>query len=113
MKNQHLLTFQMIILMVSTFLYMCSISMSNPIMAGLCGQMGGKGAIMGVVSGLSSFVALFFRPFFGDLIDRQDRRKLSLVGSAFMTLGGILCATAPAITLLLLGRFCLCVIKKQ
>lgn len=97
-------TKQMLILGVVTFLYMFSISMTNPVIAGLCALLGGSGLAMGVVGGLSSFVSLFCRPFLGSLIDRNDRRKLGLIGLAFMWFGGMICGLSPNVWLLLVGR---------
>lgn len=103
---QKIFTKQMIVLMIVTFLYMCSLSMTNPVMAGLCALLGGGGLIMGVIGGLSSFVSLFCRPFLGDLIDRCDRRKLGVIGLAGMGIGGLICAFSPNVYVLFFGRLC-------
>lgn len=99
-------TKQMVILTVVTFLYMCSISMSNPVIAGLCALLGGGGMIMGVIGGLSSFVSLFCRPFLGKLIDHYDRRRLGLIGLLGMGVGGLICTFSPNVYVLFVGRLC-------
>lgn len=104
MKN--IFSRQMLILGGVTFLYMFSISMTNPVMAGLCGVLGGNGFIMGIIGGLSSFVSLFCRPFLGGMIDRNDRRRLTLIGLACMGVGGTACALSPNVAILFAGRLC-------
>lgn len=103
---KEIFTKQMVILTMVTFLYMCSISMSNPVMAGLCALVGGGGMIMGVIGGLSSFVSLFCRPFLGNLIDHYDRRQLGLIGLLGMGVGGLICTFSPNVYILFWGRLC-------
>lgn len=103
-KKERLLTRDVLLIIGATFLYMGSMMLTNPIMAGFAGSMGVGGVMMGFVTALLSIVALFCRPIAGNLSDRTSKRRLALFGSVLMALANVSYAFAPNTGLLMASR---------
>lgn len=75
---------QLVLLLIATFLFMMSSMMANPIIVGYCGSLGGTGWVMGIVSGILNICSFFCRPFVGKAADRFSRKKLAVSGLLLM-----------------------------
>ena len=77
--KQNVYTRDVLLIMVAAFFYMfCSMS-SVPIIAGYAESIGASGVLMGIISALTSGIAIVCRPITGNLSDRT--RKIRLIAS--------------------------------
>ncbi|PLS31429.1 multidrug resistance protein B [Bifidobacterium margollesii] len=106
MKNpdERLITRDVALVMLATFCFMASNTLSSLLMAGFSESLGASGAMMGLVAGMMSLVSLFCRPIAGNLSDRASKRLLVGVGSALYLISSIWYATASSPVSLLLAR---------
>lgn len=91
-----------ILLLAASFFYMESPMLVTPLITGFSESLGAGAAVMGLVGGLTNLCSLFFQPFFGNLVDRMSKHKLSTVGTLFLVVAcvGYTVAVNPAMILL-------------
>ncbi len=96
--------YQLLALMAGIFAVGSEELVVSPLLAAIAGDLGtsiaGAGNSVAVYGLATALGALVFAP----IGDRVDRRTCLLIASALFILGTILCATAPALPLLLVGR---------
>ena len=66
--------------MLAALCYMCSNMMTTPIFTGYVGTLGAGGFWMGAIGGLTTVTSFACRPITGNLADRMEKRRLSLIG---------------------------------
>lgn len=104
MEEQKFFSRDVILIFTACFFYMCCPSMVNSIIVGYTESVGGSGFIMGFVGGLLSLTSLFSRPFAGNLADRFNKARLSLIGSGLMAVACLCYLLASSPWLLIVGR---------
>ena len=104
MKQPKFFSRDVILIFAACFFYMCCPTMVNSIIVGFTETVGGSGFIMGFVGGLLSLASLFCRPFAGNLADRINKARLSLIGSGLMVLACLCYLIATSPWLLVIGR---------
>ncbi|MBT1166409.1 MFS transporter [Bifidobacterium simiarum] len=102
--DERLITRDVALVMLATFCFMASNTLSSLLMAGFSESLGASGAMMGLVAGMMSLVSLFCRPIAGNLSDRASKRLLVGVGSVLYLVSSIWYATATSPVSLLLAR---------
>ncbi len=93
-----------VLVLTASFFYMICPMLSAPIIAGYTESLGGRGILMGFVGGLMNMVALFCRPFLGNLADTVPKYRLVLTGSIFLLSGSCGYFIAPGPYFLMLAR---------
>lgn len=88
-NDERLITRDVALVMIATFCFMASNMLATPLMAGYSEELGASGALMGLVSGAMTIVALFCRPIAGNLSDRTSKRILVAVGSALYLVASV------------------------
>lgn len=91
-----MLTRDVALVMAAAFCYMASNMIGTPLMPGYAGELGATGTVLGVVSGMMSFVSLFCRPIAGNLADRLSKRLIVGVGSALYLVSSLWYAFATS-----------------
>ena len=104
MKEEKFFSRDVILIFTACFFYMCCPTMVNAIIVGYTEQIGGSGFVMGFVGGLLSLTSLFLRPLAGNLADRLNKARLSLIGSGLMTAACLCYLFSSSSWLLMLGR---------
>ena len=104
MKEEKFFSRDVILIFIACFFYMCCPTMVNSIIVGYTETIGGSGFIMGFVGGLLSLTSLFCRPFAGNMADRFNKARLSLIGSSLMAAACLCYLLAASPWLLMLGR---------
>lgn len=86
----------------ASFFYMSCSFIATPLIAGFSESLGAGAVFMGIIGATFNTVALFSRPFVGNLADRLSRAHLSSIGAALMLVGsaGYVLAPAPAVVML-------------
>lgn len=87
---------------VASFFYMSCSFIATPLIASYSESLGAGAVFMGIIGATFNTVALFSRPFVGNLADRLSRAHLSSIGAALMLVGsaGYVLAPAPAVVML-------------
>lgn len=93
-----MLTRDMAIVLGSSFFYLASPMLVNPLITGYTGTLGASAALMGLIGGLMNLCSLVMRPVAGNLADRLSRKRLAMIGAALMCVAcvGYALADAPA-----------------
>ena len=93
--------YSFLMLIASAFFYFLNLMMLLPLYAGYAGSIGANGAVMGLATGISYFTAVIANPFAGALVDRTNKRLLSLLGLFFLFLStfGYIFSTTVAVFL--------------
>lgn len=89
--------------MLAGFTYMCSNMMTTPIFTGYVGTLGASGFWMGAIGGLITATSFVCRPITGNLADRMEKFRLSLMGACMLlaaNVGYVLIAYIPAVIVL-------------
>lgn len=92
------------LLICESFLYFMTASISGPIVAPYCAQLGGSGSIMGLAVGCINLSSLLTRPLAGSLADQLPRKQMALLGFGLMGVSNLLCAAAGSAAVLLGSR---------
>ena len=90
--------------LIITALYFINNYMLNPIIAGYTSFLGGNGAIIGLISGAMSFVALILTPITGPLVDRFNRKLLAVLSFSLLLAANILFYITKNTEILLAAR---------
>ena len=93
-----MLTRDMAIILGSSFFYLASPMLVNPLITGYTASLGASAALAGLIGGLMNLCSLVMRPVAGNLADRLSRRRLAMLGALLMALAcvGYALATNPA-----------------
>ena len=70
--------------MLAALCYMCSNMMTTPIFTGYVGSLGASGFLMGAIGGLTTATSFVCRPVTGNLADRMEKFRLSLIGACML-----------------------------
>ena len=103
-KYETIWTKKFILFLVMVAFYFLNNYMLNPVLVGYAGSLGGEGAIVGLISGAMSGVALFLTPVVGPLADRFDRKRLTMISFGLLLLANVISLFAPTTEILLAGR---------
>ena len=93
-----------LLIMAAAFFYMCCNMSTAPIVAGYAEFMGASGVLMGIVSALTTSIAVVCRPITGNLSDRTPKIRLVLAGSAMMLIACLGYTVVPNLWLLIVLR---------
>ncbi len=88
-KKEKIYSRDIILILAACFLYMGSIQMVTPLIAGFTGELGGSGTIMGLICGLFFYVSLVMRPVSGNMADKFSKFKLAILGLTCMIIGPV------------------------
>lgn len=103
MKSK-LLTRDTKLIMLSSFFYMASPMLVNPLITGFSESLGASGIVMGFVGGLANLCSLFCRPLVGNWTDRFSKFKLSFAGAVLLAAAGVGYMTAPNMAAVIAAR---------
>lgn len=92
------------VIMVAGFFYMCCSMSTAPIVAGYAESIGASGLLMGIISALSTGVAVVCRPITGNLSDRTEKFRLVLAGCLLMITASVGYVTFPYVWSVVLCR---------
>lgn len=77
------------LILITTFMYMFSSMLANPLVAGCAESLGAGTAVMGLIGSLMSVISLVCRPFTGVLVDRMSKYSLSVTGIAMLVVSAV------------------------
>lgn len=102
--KERVYTRDVLLIMVAAFFYMfCSMS-AAPIVAGYAETIGASGVIMGLVSALTTGIAVVCRPITGNLSDRTQKVRLVVAGCTMMLIASVGYILVPKIWFLIIMR---------
>ena len=102
--KQKVYTRDVLLIMVAAFFYMfCSMS-SVPIIAGYAESIGASGVLMGIISALTSGIAILCRPITGNLSDRTRKIRLIASGCLMMLTACLGYVFVPSLWFLMIMR---------
>jgi len=93
-----------LLIMVAAFFYMCCSMCTAPIVAGYAESIGAPGVWMGIISAMTTGVAVVCRPITGNLSDRIRKRVLVVVGCLLMLTACLGYVLVPRMWFLVLMR---------
>lgn len=93
-----------LLIMFAAFFYMCCNMSTAPIVAGYAEFMGASGVLMGIISALTTSIAVVCRPITGNLSDRTPKIRLVLAGSSMMLTACLGYVFVPDLWMLILLR---------
>lgn len=82
--KQKVYTRDVLLIMVAAFFYMCCNMSTAPVVAGYAESIGASGTWMGIISALTTAIAVVCRPITGNLSDRTKKIRLVITGSLMM-----------------------------
>jgi len=97
-------THDVILIMDAAFFYMFSGMSTIPIVAGFAESVGASGIGMGIISALTTGIAVVCRPVIGNLSDRTRKIRLITVGCLLMLTASFGCVFVPKLWFLILMR---------
>ena len=97
-------TRDVLLIMIAAFFYMCCSMSTAPIIAGYAEFIGASGVWMGIISALTTSVAVVCRPITGNLSDRTAKFHLVVVGCLMMLTACLGYALVPNLWFLLVMR---------
>lgn len=86
MSRERLWTRQFAFILLINFFASVIMNMLNSTMSLYVDHIGGNKASVGLITGIFSLSALFFRPWFGNLIDNKSRKLVLLIGVGILSL---------------------------
>ena len=97
-------TRDVLLIMVAAFFYLfCSMS-AVPIIAGYAESIGASGVVMGIISALTSGIAVVCRPITGNLSDRTKKIRLVVAGCLMMLMACLGYAFVPNLWFMVIMR---------
>lgn len=72
------------LVMVASFFYMMCPMMTTPLITGFAGETGASGTMMGAAAGAMNFCSLLLRPAAGNMADRMNKFRMSVLGALAM-----------------------------
>lgn len=82
--KERVYTRDVLLAMLAALCYMCSNMMTTPIFTGYVGTLGASGFWMGAIGGLTTATSFVCRPVTGNLADRMEKFRLSLIGACML-----------------------------
>lgn len=76
-----------LLVMAASFFFMFANMYCNPLVMGFAKSLGASGSFAGLIVGCMSIVAMFMRPFVGNLTDHFSKYQLALVGGILSFIG--------------------------
>lgn len=92
------------IILIASFFYASCATSVLPIIAGFAGSLGANATLMGMIGGIMNLCSLFCRPVAGNLADKINKYKPSLVGAGLMGVGCLACAVAVDLLMVAAAR---------
>ena len=82
--KRSIFTRDVLLITVATFFYMCCSNSIAPIVAGYAESIGASGVWMGIISALTTGIAVVCRPITGNMSDKTEKVRLVAVGCLMM-----------------------------
>jgi len=102
--KEKIYTRDIILILIACLLYMGSLQMVMPLLAGFTGELGGSGVIMGMICAMVFYVSIVLRPIAGRLVDKYSKFTLAIIGLTFMLIGPVCYLLAKSYVVVIIGR---------
>ena len=102
--KRSIFTRDVLLITVATFFYMCCSNSIAPIVAGYAESIGASGVWMGIISALTTGIAVVCRPVTGNLSDKTEKVRLVAVGCLMMLVACLGYFFVPSIGFLAIMR---------